>query len=61
MYRSIHCVVNGYLGSFQFETIMNSAAVNILVRVLFVNICVFLLGITLGVELLGRGFAYVIF
>lgn len=60
-YSFSHYVVNGYLGSFQFGSILNSAVVTILIRVLFVNICVFLLGISLGVEWLGQGFAYVIF
>lgn len=47
-----HSPIHGYLGCFQFLTIINKAAVNILIQFFLFS---FLLGKYLGMELLGNG------
>ena len=51
----IHFSVDGHLGYFYFEAIMNSVAVNIHVQ-FFARTCFHFLGVYLGVELLDHVF-----
>ena len=50
----MHCSVDGHLGCFHLLPVMNNAAINIHVQVLYGRKFSFLLGIYLGIELLGH-------